>query len=90
MTAWSKSKFYLIWITLLLAGGCLVALERVSARTIADEFPRLANVFLTPQLSTAEATQLAKWDIVVTGMEVQYNSPQSLRLMREINPNIII
>lgn len=90
MRAWSKSKFYLIWITLLLAGGYIVVPERVSARTIADEFPRLANVFLTPQLSTAEATQLAKWDIVVTGMEVQYNSPQSLRLMREINPNIII
>ncbi|MDD5342703.1 MAG: putative glycoside hydrolase [Patescibacteria group bacterium] len=64
--------------------------KTTAARTISADFPRLANVYHTSNLSTEEARSLSRWDAVVLGIELQYTSPDSLRLMRELNPDIII
>ncbi len=62
----------------------------VKAATIKASYPRLANYYLRWELSTEEARQLSKWDLLVLDMEVQENSPASLRLIRELNPDVII
>ncbi len=62
----------------------------VKAATINSSFPRLANYFLKWEINKEEATQLAKWDLLVLDMETQENSPESLKLIRRLNPDIII
>jgi hypothetical protein len=64
--------------------------HRAEARTIANDYPRLANVYLTPTISLSEARSLARWDTLILGLEVQYTSPDSLKLIRQLNPDIII
>ena len=53
-------------------------------------YPRLANYFLHWELSDFEAEQLAKWDLIILDMEVSQNSPDKIRKIRELNPDIII
>lgn len=57
---------------------------------LGDSFPRLANYYLKWELNDYEAESLAKWDLLVLDMEVQENSPEAIRKIRELNPNIII
>ena len=39
------------------------------AVNLPDGYPRVGNYFLDPEISDAEATELAQWDIVVVGFE---------------------
>jgi len=52
--------------------------------------PRLANYFLKWTISEDEASELAKWDLLVLDMEVGMNTPEMIRKIRNINPNILI
>lgn len=81
-----KPRFYLIILLFLF---CLLPLA-VKAASLKASYPRLANYYLRWELSAEEARQLAKWDLLVLDMEVQENSPTSLRLIRELNPDVII
>lgn len=56
----------------------------------AEGFPRLANHFLQYDISNAEARELARWDLVTLDMEVQVKSLEQLKLIRRLNPDIII
>lgn len=51
-------------------------------------FPRRAVYYLMPTLSMAEAEQLAQWDLAVLAMDVQYTSPEAVRYLKQLNPNI--
>lgn len=53
-------------------------------------FPKLANYYLHWELSDYEARELARWDLLILDMEVSQNSPDKIRLIRELNPDIII
>lgn len=53
-------------------------------------FPRTANYFLKWELSSGEAEELAKWDVVVLDMEAQKRRPDLLRKMRQLNPDIVL
>lgn len=55
-----------------------------------SDYPKIANYFLKWTIADYEARELAKWDLLVLDMEVQVNSRQNLKKIREINPNIII
>lgn len=57
---------------------------------VKSTYPRLANYFLKWDLSEKEAEDLAKWDLLILDMEVQENSPEAVRLIRELNPDVII
>ena len=81
-----KPRFYLSILFFLF---CLAPLS-VEAVSLKASYPRLANYYLRWELSTEEARQLANWDLLVLDMEVQENSPDSLRLIRELNPDVII
>ncbi|MEK7139573.1 MAG: putative glycoside hydrolase [Patescibacteria group bacterium] len=53
-------------------------------------YPRLANYFLKTPISDAEVTQLAKWDVIVLGMQAQTVSPEQIRKIRQFNPAVTI
>lgn len=53
-------------------------------------YPRLINLYWRTPITEDEARQLAKWDVVALSMGAQETSPDSIRLMRQLNPSIII
>lgn len=53
-------------------------------------YPRLINLYWRTPITEDEARQLAKWDMVALSMGAQETSPDSIRLMRQLNPDIII
>ncbi|PKM91329.1 hypothetical protein CVU82_01890 [Candidatus Falkowbacteria bacterium HGW-Falkowbacteria-1] len=55
-----------------------------------SDYPKVANYFLKWTIADYEVTELAKWDLLILDMEVQVNSRQNLKKIRELNPNIII
>lgn len=59
-------------------------------KEIKSTYPRLANYYLKWDLNTKEAQELAKWDLLILDMEVQENSPEALKEIRRLNPDIII
>lgn len=52
------------------------------------KYPKLANLFFRWDITDAEATELAKWDILIIDMDVQSYTPQSLAKIKQLNPNI--
>ena len=60
------------------------------AAVLKSTYPRLANYFLKWEINEYEAKQLSKWDLLILDMEVQENNPESLKLIRELNPDVII
>lgn len=57
---------------------------------VSAAFPKLANHFLQYDISNAEARELARWDLITLDMEVQVKSLDQLKLIRRLNPDIII
>jgi len=55
-----------------------------------EKNPKSVNYFLHWSITDGEARDLAKWDLLVLDMEVQENSPQQLKLIRQLNPKIKI
>ena len=53
-----------------------------------NKYPKLANLFFRWDITPAEAKDLAKWDILIIDMDVQTYSPNSLKLLKQYNPNI--
>lgn len=53
-------------------------------------YPKRANYFLSWELSDAQARELSKWDMVILDMEHGVRNPDKLRLMRALNPSLII
>ncbi|KKU14155.1 MAG: hypothetical protein UX20_C0005G0003 [Candidatus Magasanikbacteria bacterium GW2011_GWC2_45_8] len=53
-------------------------------------FPKRANYFLSWDLSEAQARELSRWDLVILDMEHAARNPEKIRLMRSLNPSIII
>lgn len=60
------------------------------AATSGNSFPRLANYFLHWEIDDDEAIQLSKWDLLILDMEVQENSPEQIKKIRDLNPDVII
>ncbi len=82
-----KIKIFLIFLITL---GCFLLVPVVEAAELKPTYPRLANYFLKWEINAQEARELAKWDLLILDMEVAGNSPDSLRLIRELNPKVII
>lgn len=52
--------------------------------------PKLANYHIAWHLDDAMVKELAKWDLVVLDMEVQLSSPEQMKKLRALNPDITI
>lgn len=55
-----------------------------------EGYPRLANYFLKGEISDKEAEELAKWDVLVLGMEAPFLNPGLIRILKKKNPKIKI
>lgn len=82
MNFW-KSKFIIIFLISLF----LFPQEIFAA---IDKNPSLANFYLYTPINEADARELAKWDILVLQMLAQENSAEQLKLIKKLNPKIII
>ncbi len=70
--------------------GLIAFIPKFYAVTVQQTFPKRANYFLQWTVSKEEAKELAQWDLLVLDAEVQERNPESLQLIRQLNPDIII
>lgn len=84
-----KKFRYLIIISFIFLTTSL-AIDAQASPKVKETFPRLANYFLKWEISDYEAESLAKWDLLILDMEVQENSPEALKKIRQLNPDVII
>lgn len=54
------------------------------------DYPRLANYFLSDHLTEEEARALARYDVLVLGLENQVANPEMLKLIRTLNPSVVM
>ncbi|HMB26153.1 MAG TPA: putative glycoside hydrolase [Patescibacteria group bacterium] len=80
-----KKTLFFIMILVLSAG---VPLLLQGADLNHNQYPKLANLFFRWDITESEARELAKWDVLVVDMEVQTYSPESLELIKKINPDV--
>lgn len=77
---------YILFIILLGVIPCQV----LASKEIKQSFPRLANYFLHWTISDQEATELAKWDFLILDPETAARSPEALKKIRQLNPNVVM
>ncbi len=88
-----KSYFTLVRrasIPIALLLGIFWYVQGFHAVTIKQTFPKRANYFLSWTVSEQQARELAQWDLLVLDAEVQERNPESLQLIRKLNPDIVI
>ncbi len=86
-------KKYKILLLIFLVAGFFVfnlCAQKVFTAKIKNNFPKRANYYLAWTVDKAKARELAKWDLVVLDAEVQERTPESIKLMRQLNPDITI
>ncbi|MCK9438640.1 MAG: putative glycoside hydrolase [Patescibacteria group bacterium] len=60
------------------------------ANKLSAKSPKLANIFLSWDLNDEDVLNLSKWDLIILDMEHQFNNPDKIKKIRELNPDIII
>ncbi|MCX6782269.1 MAG: putative glycoside hydrolase [Candidatus Magasanikbacteria bacterium] len=56
----------------------------------ANEYPRLASLYLYSPIRQSDVPLLARWDVLILHMLAQQNSAEQIRQIRQINPEIKI
>jgi hypothetical protein len=85
-----KTSFIQLCLIIVLGLFFLLSINNNSKVTAQIDYPRLVNYYLEWSLSDSEAIDLAKWDLLILDMEVQENSPEAIRKIRNYNPDIKI
>lgn len=83
-------RTWLLWLVLFLFFLTAQTQTVVAARTAPHSFPRTANYYLSWELNETMARELARWQLVVLDMEIQYRASELIKKMRQLNPNIVI
>ncbi|MDO8505283.1 MAG: putative glycoside hydrolase [bacterium] len=78
------------FIGILVLLGLLLPHQLFALPDIKPTFPRLANYFLHWTISSQEAEELSKFDLVILDAEVQERSRAELITLRRLNPDIIL
>jgi len=76
-------------------GGLFLAflfllIKPVQALELPNKYPRIGNVFYSDNISATDLEKLARYDVIVIGLELQYSRPDIFSVLREYNPDIII
>ncbi len=84
-------SFGLVFVVtaVVMVGGLWYHQQAVDSQVL-QRYPRLANYFLKTPITDAEAEALAQWDVVILGMQAQTVSPQQVRKIRQLNPDVIL
>lgn len=85
-----RSSTPIIAIIILTVVMSVLPLIGLSFTLPSHNYPRLINLYWRTPITEDEARQLAKWDMVALSMQAQETSPDSIRLMRQLNPKIVI
>ncbi len=83
-----KNNFKLIILAIII--GIPFFTFKVIAIEKKEIYPKIANYYLKWDISDQEAIELAKWDLLILDMELSFNSPDKIRKIRQINPDVII
>jgi hypothetical protein len=81
-----KKSIVFLGLVSLIFGGFFPIHEVKSA----NHYPGAANMYLRTPVSLSQATELAKWDVVILHMLAGKNSVAAIQKMRQLNPDIII
>lgn len=82
-----KNRIFLLLVAFFILFPFLALAYQGKPKT---EFPKLANYYLTWHIPDHDVEDLAKWDLLVLDMEVQHNSLDNLKRIRQLNPDIMI
>lgn len=74
----------------LCAGFLLPIKSQALVGKVQDNYPKLANYYLRWEVPDTDVNDLSKWDLLILDMEVQHNSLNNLRRLRQLNPNILL
>lgn len=83
------NRWYKCGLLIVLGLCCATPLQAAHPR-LSTDYPRTFNFYLSWELSETTARELAKWPVVVLDMDMQMRAPQLLKLMRTLNPRIVI
>lgn len=81
-----RNKFT-YFLAIFLAVSAIVPTSSFAARG-SQAAPKLLNLYLGWQINEADRQKLADWDLVVLDMDMQWQAPQQMRLLRLLNPKI--
>ncbi|MBU1907939.1 VCBS repeat-containing protein [Patescibacteria group bacterium] len=81
-----RNKFT-YFLAIFLAVGAIVPMSSFAARGSLAA-PKLLNLYLGWQINEADSQKLADWDLVVLDMDMQWQAPQQMRLLKLLNPKI--
>ncbi|MDD4476984.1 MAG: putative glycoside hydrolase [Patescibacteria group bacterium] len=84
-----RKKYFLSYFFAVLAAASLFLPTRVFTAE-KNNFPKRANYYLTWEIDISRASDLAKWDLLILDMELQIKSKETLKKIRQLNPNIKI
>lgn len=87
--SWKSINRYALTSCALLLMSVMVAQAR-SKVELPENYPRVANYFLDPNISNEEAEELAQWDIIVLGFETHYTSADAFSTIKQKNPDSIV
>ncbi|MFH1171541.1 MAG: putative glycoside hydrolase, partial [bacterium] len=90
MSMQASSRLIVNLLACVSIGGFLCFPILGSAVTLPANYPRLANYYLTSPITIAEAKELARWDVLVLGAQLQQTNPEIFPILRELNPDIIL
>ncbi|MFA5247816.1 MAG: putative glycoside hydrolase [Patescibacteria group bacterium] len=82
-------KFFAFFI-LFFFGFLLPTKSQAFVGRAQDTYPKLANYYLRWEIPDTDVNDLSKWDLLILDMEVQHNSLNNLRRLRQLNPNILV
>lgn len=87
MRRWRLGKVIVLAVVV---AFCALAHPTLAAAKIKTEYPRLMNYYLAWTINETEARELSQWDMLVLDMEVARHNPASIRMIRELNPDVVI
>lgn len=87
---WSRQFLTKLSRRVLLFLFCVSGVFPLSTYAQEMVYPKKANYFLNWELSRTQATELAKWDLVILDMEIGVKWPYLIDHMRQLNPDIKI
>lgn len=78
------------FVGLALTGLFFLLSSPVFAQSQEQKYPRVANFYLKTPIWSNEASDLARFDVLILHMLAQQNSAEQIKKIRQINPNIKI
>lgn len=78
------------WTLILMITALAVPFGLSDSALLKNTFPKRANYFLSWEMTDSQASELAKWDMLILDMEHQVKNPDKLKEIRRRHPQIII